>query len=225
MDFMVGDLVGNRNGRRKSLPGRLPVNKKRDRGAKQDALVRAGTRLFATKGYEATTTREIAALAGCAEGLIHRYFRGKAGLLYAIMRTQAAEDAMEMSTSLPRASHLDEEIQQLLEWELNRMWKQRDFLRVTIPRAILDRRVGQFVSRVGPGRHSRAIADRLKLYRDNGTALADDDIEAVANTIGALGFALGFMRQVVFGFNRQQTKRLAENIAAVLARAIHSHRP
>jgi AcrR family transcriptional regulator len=57
----------------------------RDRAAKKQALIRAALGLFASKGYEVTTTREIAASAGCAEGLIHLYFRGKAGLLAAMI--------------------------------------------------------------------------------------------------------------------------------------------
>jgi AcrR family transcriptional regulator len=215
-------LIASSNGNRSrtvAMP-RARANGKRDRRAKQAALIRAATKLFATRGYEATTTREIAALAGCAEGLIHRYFRGKAGLLFALMRAHAAEEAVQLSARLPRARALHQEIQQLLEWELNRMWKERDFLRVTIPRAILDRRVGQFVSRVGPGRHAKAIGDRLKHYQGNGTALPDEDIEALANAIGALGFAFGFMRQVVFGFNREQTKALAARIAAIFSRGL-----
>jgi hypothetical protein len=73
-------------------PGRLPAlpapKRKRDRAGKQRALMLAALRLFATKGYEATTTREIASAAGCAEGLIHRYFKGKAGLLPALVEYQ-----------------------------------------------------------------------------------------------------------------------------------------
>jgi AcrR family transcriptional regulator len=57
----------------------------RDRAGKKQALIDAALKLFASKGYDATTTREIAACAGCAEGLIHRYFSGKAGLLPALM--------------------------------------------------------------------------------------------------------------------------------------------
>ena len=57
----------------------------RDRAGKKQALIDAALKLFASKGYDATTTREIAACAGCAEGLIHRYFSSKAGLLPALM--------------------------------------------------------------------------------------------------------------------------------------------
>jgi AcrR family transcriptional regulator len=191
--------------------------KKRDRGAKQQALIRAATELFAARGYEATTTREIAARAGCAEGLIHRYFQGKAGLLFALMRFHASE---EVSGPLPQADHLEQEIQQLLEWELERVWKDRDFLRVAIPRAILDPRVGELVSAVGPGRHAQAIGARLRQYQGNGLVCQGEEIDALANAIGALGFAFGFMRQVVFGFDREQTKGLAARVARIFSRGL-----
>ena len=74
-------------------PGRV-----RNRPAREQALIAAATRLFATKGYDATTTREIAAEAGCAEGLIHRYFQGKEGLLFAIIRSRTSGDTLDTIT-------------------------------------------------------------------------------------------------------------------------------
>ena len=213
---------GNRNGH-KSLVARITQpGKKRDRAAKQQALIRAATELFASRGYEATTTREIAARAGCAEGLIHRYFQSKSGLLFALMRFHASEEATELGEHLPRADELDQEIQQLLEWELDRMWKARDFLRVMVPRAILDPKVGRFVSKVGPGRHTKAIRERLRHYQRNAVFLEDSEVEALANAIGALGFTFGFMRQVVFGFDRKQTKDLAVKVAQIFSRGLRS---
>jgi AcrR family transcriptional regulator len=216
------DVVLNAHGNgHESLAARVVhPGRKRDRAAKQRALIRAATELFASRGYEATTTREIAARAGCAEGLIHRYFQGKAGLLSALMRFHASLEAAELSKHLPRADDLDQEIQQLVEWELDRMWKARDFLRVTIPRAILDPKVGQFVSKVGPGRHAKAICERLRHYQRNGAVLEDSEVEALANAIGALGFTFGFMRQVVFGFDRKQTKGLAVRVAKIFSRGL-----
>ena len=73
------------------MPKLVPVSfperpkRKRDRAGKQQALMMAAARLFAERGFEATTTREIAAAASCAEGLIHRYFGGKDGLFRALI--------------------------------------------------------------------------------------------------------------------------------------------
>lgn len=52
---------------------------------KRDAICSAALELFAEKGIEATTTREIAERAGAAEGTLYRHFEGKddlAGWLY-----------------------------------------------------------------------------------------------------------------------------------------------
>jgi AcrR family transcriptional regulator len=52
---------------------------------KRDAVCEAALELFAEKGIEATTTREIAERAGAAEGTLYRHFDGKddlAGWLY-----------------------------------------------------------------------------------------------------------------------------------------------
>src|ERR1700746_568927 len=91
---------GNRNGRTSLVARIAQSSKKRDRAAKQQALIQAATELFASRGYDTATTREIAARAGCAEGLIHRYFQGKAGLLSALMRFHASKQAAELSKHL-----------------------------------------------------------------------------------------------------------------------------
>src|SRR5215472_11428102 len=103
---------------RRLAPPKRRSKRKRDRVAKQEALIRAATKLFASKGYDVTTTREIAATAGCAEGLIHRYFQGKAGLLPGMMSYHASRNVGELNDRLPRADSLDGEIQQLMAWEV-----------------------------------------------------------------------------------------------------------
>src|SRR5262252_5566889 len=111
---------------RRPAPPRRRSKKTRDRVAKQEALIRAATKLFASKGYEATTTREIAATAGCAEGLIHRYFNGKSGLLPALVEDLMSEEVADIGATLPAASTLEEEFLQLISWEIDRAWQKRD---------------------------------------------------------------------------------------------------
>src|SRR5487761_510539 len=107
--------------RPKSLSEAGP-KRRRDRAAKQQSLLCAATRLFASRGYDATTTREIAASAGCAEGLIHRYFTGKEGLLLAIIQDRVALEVVDLNAHVPLAQSFTLEFFQLLEWELQRMW-------------------------------------------------------------------------------------------------------
>jgi AcrR family transcriptional regulator len=60
-----------------------PPPQKRDGAATRQKLLRAGLELFTTLGFRATTTPEIAARAGVAEGTIYRHFSGKEDLLIA----------------------------------------------------------------------------------------------------------------------------------------------
>src|SRR5579862_9416539 len=108
-------LAGSGNGTR---PKRT-----RDRAAKKQALIRAALGLFASKGYEVTTTREIAASAGCAEGLIHRYFSGKAGLLAAMIEHRVSKEVLESMDNLRPAPNFEDEFLQLVNREVERVWE------------------------------------------------------------------------------------------------------
>src|SRR5437667_48603 len=110
-------------------PVQPAVKRKRNRTAREEALVAAASKLFASRGYVSSTTREIAAAAGCAEGLIHRYFGGKEGLLLALIKHQVSQEVVDLGT-LPLASTLADEVVQLVEWEVERTWQDREFCSV-----------------------------------------------------------------------------------------------
>jgi AcrR family transcriptional regulator len=60
--------------------------------------VRAAARLFRTQGFDATSTRDIAAAIGMQSGSPFYYFESKSALLFAVMQdgmaqAQASQDA------------------------------------------------------------------------------------------------------------------------------------
>src|SRR5271170_1837517 len=57
--------------------GKREANKR----ATRSAIDEAAKRLFAARGYEATTVRQIADAAGVKERTFYRYFDGKGGLI------------------------------------------------------------------------------------------------------------------------------------------------
>jgi len=187
----------------------------RDRAAKKQALIRAALGLFASKGYEVTTTREIAASAGCAEGLIHRYFKGKAGLLAAMIEHRVSKEPLDFSHQLRPASTLADEFLQLVDREVERMWENRDFLRVFIPRAIVDPSVGSVMNKTLISTRAKAILERLKRY-ESCVALTQDSMEALAQAVGMLGLVFGFVRPVLLGHDRSQAKKMAVTMAKLL---------
>jgi AcrR family transcriptional regulator len=69
-----------------TTPSPAPVPPRRDGAATRQRLLRAALELFTTNGFLATTTPEIAAKAGVAEGTIYRHFSGKEELLVSAYR-------------------------------------------------------------------------------------------------------------------------------------------
>jgi len=202
----------------------LKPRRTRNRAAKQQALMRAATKLFAQRGYESTTTRQIAASAGCAEGLIHRYFRGKAGLLFALIQSRVSSEVEDLSDRLELSPTFETEIVQLVNWELDRQWDDRDFLRVIIPRALIDPDQGRLLNKVGASRHRPAIMERLRQF-PQGKALPEADLEALAEFIKVIGLVYGFMQPMVLQRDRDRSRKVANSLARILARAALSSSP
>ena len=73
-----------------SSPAPIPTPPRRDGATTRQRLLRAALELFTTIGFRATTTPEIAAHAGVAEGTIYRHFSGKEDLLIAAYREAQA---------------------------------------------------------------------------------------------------------------------------------------
>jgi AcrR family transcriptional regulator len=193
--------------------------RKRDRAAKQRSLLHAAKGLFATRGYDATTTREIAASAGCAEGLIHRYFNGKAGLFLALIQYRIAQEVSDLNDHVPIASTFQDEFVRLVDWEVERMWEDRDFLRVIIPRAMVDPKVGRVLGRVGKSRRTKAIMERLCHFKEC-NRLPKEGVEAFARLINVIGFGFGFLRPAIMDQDAAQARSMARVIATVLARSV-----
>ncbi len=194
-----------------------PASRKRtrDRSGKQRALLQAALHLFAAKGFEATSTREIAAAAGCAEGLIHRYFHGKAGLLPALVEHRMNEEMADLDRTLPPAPSLQEEFIQLVEWEVEFMWKNRQYLRIFIPRSIVQPPLKSNLNHVVLGVRVQTITDRLKRYPAS-AKLSSTELEGLAELVGILGLIFGFMRPVVLGQDRTTARATAICLARMM---------
>jgi AcrR family transcriptional regulator len=208
-----------------SFDGRKARSRRtRDRAGKQQALISAALKLFASKGYEATTTREIAACAGCAEGLIHRYFNGKAGLLPALMAYRVSQEVADLAHHIPPVDSFEDEYLQLVNWAVEHIWGDREFLRVAIPRALLDPGFGQVLRQIGPVQRGRAISARLKKFSEI-RALPEVEFDALVESVSVIGFMFGFMRPAVLRQDRKTSTRTATVIAKLLARSLSSGHP
>src|SRR5207248_11506357 len=87
-------------------------------------------------------------------------------------------------------------ILQLVNWEVERMWADREFLKVVIPQALLDPTFGQVLNRIRPQHRARALGERLKKFKEC-QALPETELDVLTNFVSVMRFMFGFMRPVV----------------------------
>jgi AcrR family transcriptional regulator len=80
--------------------------RRRDAAASRDRLLKAASDLFADRGYERTTSRDIGERAGVDPTMIARYFGGKAQLYIAVLRSQEESDHFADLLEVDRLSGL-----------------------------------------------------------------------------------------------------------------------
>jgi AcrR family transcriptional regulator len=198
------------------------VARRRDKAATKQALIAAAVAVFAERGYDGATTREVAARAGVNEGLIQRYFAegsvgGKAGLLQAIVGNMCGE-RLTACKAAPPSDSLKAEIATVLRHEILQADANRDFLRVFISRALVDPALA--ASLKAHYRESRMphLVHRLEHFRRDGTLDPAVDLDQLAAIITTFAFGLGFMQQVVLSEDPKYLEGMIDGIAETLVR-------
>jgi AcrR family transcriptional regulator len=199
-----------------------PEPRARDPEQRRAELIDAATAVFAEHGYEAATTREIAERAGCAEGLIHRYFNGKRGLLLAIIESKAAHIVEEFETELPDRQTVAEEIAAILMRDADLFWDRRDFMRVSVSQATIDSEIGRTISEDVNNQRVQLMLTKLRKHQVAGRIRPETDVEAIAYSLSSLGFAIGFVFQACFGEDRDLARRIMTGAAKALSDGISS---
>lgn len=69
------------------MKGLAKLSRKADKDTRKERILKEALKLFSQQGFHATTTKEIAAASGVAEGLIFYYFGDKRKLLLEIVRS------------------------------------------------------------------------------------------------------------------------------------------
>jgi TetR/AcrR family transcriptional regulator, repressor of fatR-cypB operon len=153
-----------------SVPTPSPAPSRRDGAATRQKLIRAGLELFTTIGFRATTTPEIAARAGVAEGTIYRHFSGKEDLLLVAYR-----EAQTWG------------LQQIKAAEAERVLPPRDRL-LSVARRLVS------ASEVDPAMTRMLLRRRDEHYLDDGSRQAAREFREALQQIVASGKSDGLVR-------------------------------
>jgi len=193
------------------------VARRRDKEATKKALIAAAVEVFARSGFDGATTKEVAARAGVNEGLIQRYFGGKAGLLQAIVGNMCGE-RLTACKAAPPSESLKAEIATVLRHEILQADANRDFLRVFISRALVDPDLAASLKAHYKDSRMPHLVHRLRHFQADGTLDPAVDLDQLAAAITTFAFGLGFMQQVVLSEDPKYLEGIIENIAATLVR-------
>ena len=193
------------------------VARRRDKEATKQALRAAAVAVFAERGVDGATTREVAARAGVNEGLIQRYFGGKAGLLQAIVGNLCGE-RLTACRMAPPGDDLRSEVATVLRHEIMQAQENRDFMRVLLSRALVDADLAATLKAHYKDSRAPHLVQRLKHFQQDGRLDPKVDLETLAATITTFAFGLGFMQQVVLSEDPKYLEGIIEQIAATILR-------
>jgi AcrR family transcriptional regulator len=198
------------------------VARRRDKEATKKDLIAAAVEVFAQRGFDGATTKEVALRAGVNEGLIQRYFAkgnvgGKAGLLQAIVGNMCGE-RLTACRAAPPSDSLKAEIATVLRHEILQADANRDFLRVFISRALVDPDLAASLKAHYKDSRMPHLVHRLEHFRTDGTLDPKVDLEQLAATITTFAFGLGFMQQVVLSEDPKVLDGMIDGIAETVVR-------
>lgn len=112
--------------------------KPRDRESTERRILEAAIETFATIGFDASTTRQIAESASANEALIFRYFGGKDGLLKAIIDLFTSQTSIELCEKAPLAKTRALELQQYFAHMRTECPMTQKMIRLAMDRAMVD---------------------------------------------------------------------------------------
>jgi len=196
--------------------------RRRDKAATKRALLAAAVEVFAERGFDGATTKEVAARAGVNEGLIQRYFAsdvvgGKAGLLQAVVGG-ICEERLAACRLAPVGDCLEAEIAGFLKHEVSQAEANRDFMRVLLSRALVDAGLAATLKAHYKDSRIPRLVERLQPFQADGRIDSTVDLETLAATITTFAFGLGFMQQLVLAEDPQYLETVIDTIAATVMR-------
>jgi len=165
-----------------------------------DRILASAKRLFASQGYEATSTMAIARLAGTSESQMMKHFGSKEGLLEAILDQgwKSMGTALAGIIAMPAGT---EKLLAMLELVLNTLNEDPDLKELFLLEGRRIRREGRHVV-LSPGYIDfvRLVDDVLKKMAAAGTLRPAVSPDAVRSAI--MGMAEGMMRDQVLARRR-----------------------
>jgi AcrR family transcriptional regulator len=163
--------------------GRAERNK-RDKRAR---LIRAARELFQSKGFQATTTSEIAELAGVAKGTLFFHAKSKEALLVMMFQEEVGDAIRRAFAKVPEAPFI-EQLMHVFGVMLRQNQRDLGLARVFVKELAFVRGERHGVDLVMEGLFQR-LSGLIERAKDNGEVVREVDAALLAYNLFALYFA------------------------------------
>ncbi|RYY89899.1 MAG: TetR/AcrR family transcriptional regulator [Chitinophagaceae bacterium] len=152
---------------------------------KQLQIIHTAEGLFAQKGYEGASVRDIAEAAGVNSAMISYYFGSKEGLIKALFEERTADIALKVETLL-RDTELSpwQKVELLIDDYIGRIATKVQFHKIMMYEQMLEK--NSFLTTLLNElrmRNSEKIRDLLKQGQDSGDFRADIDVHFLMYTL------------------------------------------
>lgn len=161
---------------------RLPRPSRRSGQERQASLIQAATRLFAKKGFNGTTTKEIARAAGISEALVFKHFPTKRALYAAILAEKVTVSELLGAIEDSAKKRDDQRVFTLIASYRIRPGVDPTLLRLLLFSAL----EGHELSDMFFGKHHKVFYDHLAAYIQ--TRVADGAFRQVDPLLAARAF-------------------------------------
>ncbi|WP_186647855.1 TetR/AcrR family transcriptional regulator [Fluviispira vulneris] len=100
------------------------------KNARMLTILKVATDLFAQKGYELSTTKEISIHAKCSEGLIFKYFKNKTNLLSTLLEKGLSRVINKTPPHFQNQVNLENILSSYMRWTLDGFWEERKVFKI-----------------------------------------------------------------------------------------------
>ncbi len=180
--------------RKTSLPPAAPAAPAQTLSS-HDRILLAAKQLFASRGYENTSTVNIARLAGTSESQLMKHFGSKEGLLEAIFE-QGWEQMAYYYRGIEELTSPTEKLQALLDLMVNALQRDPDLKQLLLLEGRRVRKEGRMILMTeGYLRFVKVLDGILAQMKEKGSLRSDLDVQALRS--GLTGMFEGMLRDQV----------------------------
>lgn len=190
----------------------IPNKREAQAEARRNQLLDVARRLFAERGMERTSIKDIATATGVAQGLIYHYFRGKDDLFWAILERDGPLPALAAIFAGAEELPVRAFLVRVMTLGYTAMSERQNLIRIVLHEALarpeLQVRLRDF---------QRALIEFIASYLDTRVAAGDlrpHDTRLTARMIGGTLFAMQFTGLPAEPYVAEAVEMLLGGIAA-----------